>query len=98
MPPLQPRLKRARAVTRIEICALAPPGAKRCPCHAPYANGFSLVPVDGSTVESWDRGVHRGVLANVVITKYAVIIGPNVSFVNVAMTTTDQKVRGTNYQ
>ena len=58
----------------------------------------SVIPVDGSTVESWDRGVHRGVLANVVITKYAVIIGPNVSFVNVAMTTTDQKVRGTNYQ
>jgi hypothetical protein len=65
--------------------------------RSPNKKAPSAIPVDGSTVESWDQGVHRGVLANVVITKYSVIIGPKVSFVNVAMTTTDQKVRGTNY-
>jgi hypothetical protein len=53
--------------------------------------------VDGKTIElcdfsGWTEGIHRGFVSNALINKYSIIQGPKVIFVNLVMTTEDEKV------
>ena len=53
--------------------------------------------LDGKTIElcdfsGWTEGIHRGFVSNALINKYSIIQGPKVIFVNLVMTTEDEKV------
>ena len=50
--------------------------------------------VDGKTIEGWTEGIHRGFVSNALINynNYSIIQGPKVIFVNLVMTTEDEKV------
>ena len=48
--------------------------------------------VDGKTIEGWTEGIHRGFVSNALINNYSIIQGPQVIFVNLVMTTEDEKV------